>query len=151
MVMLFANTFQSPYYEHLIGSSAQHFHEVVRIAEIIEQAMKRGKIEDSVMDSRTMMRDDSGGGWARGKLSLWKVMSLAILSPEHLQNDKWSKMFVRKAGPRMMMNCQLYCYGILSFCILFWDHISFFKRNMSSFFLSLCCFDVRRCLAFHFW
>jgi hypothetical protein len=60
--MLFANTFQSPYYEHLIGSLAQHFHEVVRIAEIIEQAMKRGKIEGSVMDSRTVMRDDSGGG-----------------------------------------------------------------------------------------
>jgi len=137
MVMLFANTFQSPYYEHLIGSSVQNFHEVVRIAEIIEQAMKRGKIEGSVMDSRTMMRDDSGGGWARGKLSLWKVMSLAILSPEHLQNDKWSKMFARKAGPRMTMKCQLYCYGILPFCILFWDHISFFKRNM--FFL---CFFV---------
>jgi hypothetical protein len=62
MVMLFANTFQSPYYAHLIGSSAQHFHEVVRIAERIEQAIKRGKIEGSVMDSRTMMRDDSGGG-----------------------------------------------------------------------------------------
>ncbi|XP_024449625.1 uncharacterized protein LOC112326293 [Populus trichocarpa] len=62
MVMLFANTFQSPYYAHLIGRSAQHFHEVVRIAERIEQAIKRGKIEGSVMDSRTMMRDDSGGG-----------------------------------------------------------------------------------------
>jgi len=62
MVILFANTFQSPYYEHLIGSSAQHFHEVVRIAERIEQAMKRGKIEGSAMNSRTMMRDDSGGG-----------------------------------------------------------------------------------------
>jgi len=58
MVMLFANTFQSPYYEHLIGSSAQHFYEVVRIAERIEQAMKRGKIGGSAMDSRTMMRDD---------------------------------------------------------------------------------------------
>jgi hypothetical protein len=62
MVMLFANTFQSPYYEHLIGNSAQHFHEVVRIVERIEQAMKRGKIEGSTMDSRTMMRDYSGGG-----------------------------------------------------------------------------------------
>jgi hypothetical protein len=62
MVMLFANTFQSSYYAHLIGSSAQHFHEVVRIVERIEQAIKRGKIEGSVMDSRTMMRDDSGGG-----------------------------------------------------------------------------------------
>jgi len=62
MVMLFANTFQSPYYEHLIGSSTQHFYEVVRIAERIEQAMKRGKIEGSAMDSRTMMRDDSECG-----------------------------------------------------------------------------------------
>jgi len=62
MVMLFANTFQSPYYEHLVGSSTQHFHEVVRIAEKIEQAMKRGKIEGSAMNSITMMRDDSEGG-----------------------------------------------------------------------------------------
>jgi hypothetical protein len=62
MVMLFSNTFQSLYYEHLIGSSAQHFHEVVRIAERIEQAMKRGKIEGSAMNSRTIMRDDSEGG-----------------------------------------------------------------------------------------
>ena len=62
MVMLFANTFQSPYYEHLIGSSPQHFHEDVRIAERIEQAMKRGKIEGSAMNSRTIMRDDSEGG-----------------------------------------------------------------------------------------
>jgi len=37
MVMLFTNTFQSSYYEHLMGSSAQHFHEVVRIAERIQQ------------------------------------------------------------------------------------------------------------------
>jgi hypothetical protein len=34
----------------------------VRIAERIEQAMKRGKIEGSAMNSRTMMRDDSEGG-----------------------------------------------------------------------------------------
>jgi hypothetical protein len=90
------------------------------------------------MNSKTMMRDDSEGGWTRGKLSAWKVMSLAILSPEHLSNDKWSKMFARKTGPRMTMNCQLYCYRILPFCILFWDHISFFKWNMSF----LCLFVV---------
>jgi hypothetical protein len=33
----------------------------MRIAERIEQAMKRGKIEGSAMNSRTMMRDDSEG------------------------------------------------------------------------------------------
>jgi hypothetical protein len=60
--MLFANTFQSPYYEHLIGSSAQHFHKVVRIAKRIEQAMKRGKIEGSDMNSRIIMKDDYEGG-----------------------------------------------------------------------------------------
>jgi hypothetical protein len=47
--------------------------------------MKRGKIEGSAMNSRTIMRDDSEGGWTRGKFSVWKVMmSLAIFSPEHL-------------------------------------------------------------------
>jgi phage head maturation protease len=34
----------------------------VRIAERIEQAMKRGKIEGSAIDFRTIMRDDSEGG-----------------------------------------------------------------------------------------
>jgi hypothetical protein len=43
MVMLFANTFQSSYYEHLMGNSSQHFYEAVRIAERIEQAIKMKK------------------------------------------------------------------------------------------------------------
>jgi hypothetical protein len=30
----------------------------------------------------------------------------------------------RKADPRMTMNYQSYCYGILPFCILFWNNIS---------------------------
>ncbi|RYZ85331.1 MAG: hypothetical protein EOO68_30390 [Moraxellaceae bacterium] len=33
MVTLFANTFKAPYYEHLMGSSAQHFYDAVTIAE----------------------------------------------------------------------------------------------------------------------
>jgi len=44
MVTLFANTFKAPYYEHLMGSSAQHFYDVVRIAERIEQGIKAGRI-----------------------------------------------------------------------------------------------------------
>ena len=58
MVMLFSNAFQSHYYEHLMGSSTQHFHEVVRIAERIEQAIKIGKIRGLVMDSKIMIRDE---------------------------------------------------------------------------------------------
>ena len=34
--------------------------DVVRICRRIEQAMKRGKIEGSTMDSRTVMRGESG-------------------------------------------------------------------------------------------
>ena len=61
-MMLFSNTFQSPYYEHLMGSSTQHFHEVMRIVERIEQAIKMGKIRGLVMDYKTMMRDESEDG-----------------------------------------------------------------------------------------
>ena len=44
MVNLFANTFRAPYYEHLMGSSAQHFFDAVRIAERIEQGIRSGRI-----------------------------------------------------------------------------------------------------------
>ena len=44
MVTLFANTFKAPYYEHLMGSSSQHFYDVVRVAERIEQGIKAGRI-----------------------------------------------------------------------------------------------------------
>ena len=44
MVTLFVNTFKAPYYEHLIGSSSQHFYDAVCIAERIEQGIKVGRI-----------------------------------------------------------------------------------------------------------
>jgi hypothetical protein len=37
MVTLFANTLKDPYYEHVMGSSAQQFTDVVAVAERIEQ------------------------------------------------------------------------------------------------------------------
>jgi hypothetical protein len=37
----------------------EDLHEVGRIVERIEQATKRGMIEDSAKDSRTIMRDES--------------------------------------------------------------------------------------------
>ena len=52
-----------------MGSSAKYFHEVVRIAERIEQAIKMGKIGGLVMDSRTMMKDESEDGSQLGKFS----------------------------------------------------------------------------------
>jgi len=48
MVTLFANTFRAPYYEHLMGSSAQHFYDAVRIAERIEQGIRSGRIAEPI-------------------------------------------------------------------------------------------------------
>ena len=44
MVTMFSNTFKSPYFEHLVGSSAQHFYDAVTIAERIEQAISTGRM-----------------------------------------------------------------------------------------------------------
>jgi hypothetical protein len=52
-------------------------------------------------------------------------------------------------NPRRVLNCQSFCYGILPFCILFWDHISSF--NETCLFFAFCCSEVRRFLTFYFW
>jgi hypothetical protein len=44
MVTLFANTLKDPHYEHVMGSSAQQFIDVVAVAERIEQGVKSGRI-----------------------------------------------------------------------------------------------------------
>jgi hypothetical protein len=46
MINLFVNTFKAPYFEYLVGSSAQHFTDLVVIAKRIEQAIGIGKIAD---------------------------------------------------------------------------------------------------------
>jgi hypothetical protein len=44
MVNLFANMLKDPYYEHMMGSSAQQFTNAVAVAERIEQGVKSGRI-----------------------------------------------------------------------------------------------------------
>ncbi|XP_024439614.1 uncharacterized protein LOC112323885 [Populus trichocarpa] len=44
MVTLFANTLKAPYYEHVMGSSAQQFTDAVLVCERIEQGVKSGRI-----------------------------------------------------------------------------------------------------------
>jgi hypothetical protein len=46
MISLFSNTFKALYFEYLVRSSAQHFTDLVVIAERIEQAIGLGKIAD---------------------------------------------------------------------------------------------------------
>jgi len=48
MVTLFANTLKDPYYEHVMGSSAQQFTNAVAVAELIEQGVKSGRISAPV-------------------------------------------------------------------------------------------------------
>ena len=50
MVMLFGNTFNSSYYKHLMGSSTQHFYDVVRIAKRIEQGIKSRRITERITE-----------------------------------------------------------------------------------------------------
>jgi hypothetical protein len=52
MINLFVNTFKAPYFEYLMGSSAQHFSDFVTIAERIEQAIRLGRIVDSIEEKR---------------------------------------------------------------------------------------------------
>jgi len=52
MISLSSNTFKAPYFEYLVRSSAQHFTDLVVIAERIEQAIGLGKIVDPTEKER---------------------------------------------------------------------------------------------------
>ena len=49
---MFVSTFKAPYFEYLVGSSAQHFSDLVAIAERIEQAIRLGRIDDLTEETR---------------------------------------------------------------------------------------------------
>ena len=47
MINLFVNTFKALYFEYLVGSSTQHFYNLVVIAEMIEQVIRLGRVANS--------------------------------------------------------------------------------------------------------
>jgi len=47
MINLFVKTFKAPYFEYLVGSSAQIFSYLVAIIERIEQVIRLGRIANS--------------------------------------------------------------------------------------------------------
>ena len=57
MISLFSNSFKAPYFEYLVRSSAQHFTDLVVIAERIEQAIGISKIVDPI--------EKNGFSWKR--------------------------------------------------------------------------------------
>jgi len=88
MINLFANTFKAPYFENLVGSSAQHFSDLVAIVEKIEQAIRLGRIAD-LTDEKSFTRKGKetevhkikdGYKWERKKLP--KQRHLEITRPE---------------------------------------------------------------------
>jgi len=63
MISLFSNTFKAPYFEYLVRSSAQHFTDLVVIAERVEQAIGLGKIANSIeKNGFTEKGKDTEGG-----------------------------------------------------------------------------------------
>jgi hypothetical protein len=97
------------------------------------------------MDSRTMMRDDSGGGWARGKLSLWKVMSLLYCPPNIFRMTSNRKFLLEKLVQEwwwivnyiVMEFCHFaFCFGITSHSLnetcLFFVSLLFWSQEMFS-------------------
>jgi hypothetical protein len=63
MISLFSNTFKALYFEYLVRSFAQHFTNLVVIAESIEQAIGLGKIVDPTeKNSFTEKGKDIEGG-----------------------------------------------------------------------------------------
>jgi hypothetical protein len=58
MISLFSNTFKAPYFEYLVRSSAQHFTDLVVIAERIEQAIGLGKIANPTEKERFHLKKE---------------------------------------------------------------------------------------------
>jgi len=63
MISLFSNTFKAPYFEYLVGSYAQHFTNLVVIAERIEQAIGIGKIADPIEKNNFSWKREGHWSW----------------------------------------------------------------------------------------
>jgi len=69
MINLFVNTFKAPYFEYLVGSSAQHFTDLVVIAERIEQAIGIGKIANPIKNNSFGWKKEGHWRWLPSHLS----------------------------------------------------------------------------------
>ena len=95
-------------------------------------------------------RSESQSWWARDKWSLQRRVSLAILSPEHHQNDMWSKVLGKtQILPEKLIQEWWWTVNhiVMEFCILF--RITSYPSTKHVLLLSLCCFEINRCLAFY--
>lgn len=83
---------------------------------------------------------------SRIELSLWKMMSSIMLSPEHPQNDMWSKVLGKtQILPEELIQEWWWNVNhiVMKFFILFWDHISSFTETCLAF-VSLLFWNQQR-------
>ena len=94
-------------------------------------------------------RIETGWWWARSEWSLWKMMSSTILSPEHPQIDRRSKM-LGQAQILLEKQIQEWCwivnYFVVDFCYFaFCFGVTSYPWTKHVFPLSSCCFEIKRC------
>jgi hypothetical protein len=103
MVTLFVNTLKDPYYEHVMGSSAQQFTNVMAVAERIEQGVKSGRISASVkkkgFEGKRKEVDHIEGSY-RGRKNLFQKYHTPSFSPQIVNINLNSSFPTRKSEPQ---------------------------------------------------
>jgi hypothetical protein len=129
MVALFANTLKASYYEHVMGSSAQQFTDVVAVAERIEQGVKSGRISVPVekrgfgVKRREIDHVESSYKSKKGQFQRYNTPSLSSqiastnfnfpiparkLEPQNHQVKNQAESFPKKTTKEPKNNC-LHC------------------------------------------
>jgi len=94
-------------------------------------------------------RIEIGWWWARNELSLWKMMSSAILSPEHPQIDNRSKMLGKaQILPEKLIQewCWIVNHFVVDYCnCAFCFGVTSHPWTKHVFPLASCCFEIKRC------
>jgi len=103
MVTMFVNTLKDPYYEHVMGSSAQQFTNVVAVAERIEQGVKSGRISASVekkgFEGKRKEVDHIEGSY-RGRKNPFQKYHTPSFSPQIVNINLNSSFPTRKSEPQ---------------------------------------------------
>jgi len=103
MVTLFVNTLKDPYYEHVMGSSAQQFTNVVAVAERIDQGVKSGRISASVekkgFEGKRKEVDHIEGSY-RGRKNPFQKYHTPSFSPQIANINLNSSFPTRKSEPQ---------------------------------------------------
>jgi hypothetical protein len=99
MVTLFANTLKDPYYEHVMGSSAQQFTDVVVVAKRIEQGVKSGKIF-ALVEKRGFEGKKKGVDHVEGRKKPFQKYHTPSFSPQITNINLNSSFPAKKPEPQ---------------------------------------------------